>query len=736
MTRFITLRAWAALGLLPGAALAVQPAEPAYREGELLVKYRDVGAAVALKSGLGLHAKRSLAAGRVELVELPRLTTVQQAMELLRQDPRVEYAEPNFRRYKAEAVPNDPLFPQQWGLRNTGQANFVPGGPAGTPAADLNMLQAWDADGDGTADRTGSPSVVVAVIDDAVETAHEDLAANMVAGFDFRDDDNDPNPESGEDFHGTAVAGCLAAVGNNGIGVAGTAWNVKIMPLRFDFDAASHVQALEFARANGARIVNASFGGPGFSQTELDAIRGLGDDDVLYVTAAGNDDSNTDRGQLNYPANYDADNIVAVASISRQDQISSFSQYGSLTVDVAAPGLQIVTTAIGNGYETAEGFGVSGTSFAAPYVAGIAALIRSQLPGATYREIKARLIESGEAGDNAKERTVGGRVDADRALELSPRPSLVVRSVQIDPSGNGRLDAGETASVNVTVQNLWQLATGVTVEATAQDGISFSGGPVVLGTLASGASATASLTVTVPAGISGHQYARLDFQLSALGYSTTRSYLDEIGELTLGVVTQNSFEGPDSDLYDEFHAWHIDVPTLPAGTQALVFKSSADADIDLLVKRGQPPQYNITVGIDPEVDEGGYFCTSGTAALCQDPNTFVGGELDGNESVRINNPEPGTYHVVVVNFAQLDHELPYTLQVVAEQANDGGDGDDGGDGGDDGGSDGGGALHWHLLVLAGLGAGLRRRRDGASQPPTRVSTSSRRWPAWRCSQTY
>lgn len=689
-------------GLSSTAALAIQPGQD-YRQDELLVKYRAGESAVQVRGSLGMTAKRSLQKGRVELLSLPSITTADASAEMLRQDPRIEYAEPNFRRRKSAFTPNDPLFPQQWGLHNTGQANFVAGGPAGVPGADLNLINAWDGDNNGTPSRVGSTSVIVAVVDDGVETAHEDLAANIVAGYDFKDDDSDPNPENDDDNHGTPVAGCIGAVGNNGLGVAGVSWNAKIMPLRFDYDVATHVEALEYARDHGARIVNASFGGPGFSQTELNAIKDLAAYDILYVTSAGNDDSNIDRGQLNYPANYDADNIVSVASISRQGQITSFSQYGPLTVDVAAPGLQIVTTAIHNGYTTA---GVSGTSFSSPYVAGVAALIRSQYPSADYHEVKARLIESGQNGDNAKELTAGGRVDADAALDMAARPSLVVKSVALDAAGNHVLDPGETVTMHVVVQNLWQAAANVRISAAASNGIIVNNGPLALGSIAQSGTASADFSISVPAGISGHLYENFTFTLTADGgYSATRHYEDEVGRLALGSTADAGFAGSAADLYDEYQAWHVDLPS--AGARYLVVESNANDDIDLLVKRSTPPQYDITVGIDPDSDDDGFFCTSGVASKCQDPDTYVGGDTQtGIERVCIANPGSGTYHIVAVNFAQLSAPLSYQLSAytsnICGRSNDGSDDDNGG------GSFGAG----ESLLLA-LAAAWRRRMTRA-----------------------
>jgi len=659
----------------PALAVAPQQAPILYRPGEVIVKYRDGAqspAAQRVRAELGLVPLNALMRGRAEHLRLPAYLPVTGALATLSRDPAIEYAEPNYLRFARAVTPNDFYFGQQWGLKNTGQANFVAGGPAGVVGADMNLTEAWDANGDGTADRVGDGATIVAVIDDAVDRTHPDLIANTtgVPAYNFVNNTTNPDPSSSDQVHGTYVAGCVAGRGNDGFGVSGTAWDIKLMALKFAFDEATHLAAIEFARANGAKIINASFGGPIFSQAEEDAIAGLQDDDILYVAAGGNDDSNTDVAELNYPANLDADNIVAVAATNRQDNIASFSQYGPITMDVAAPGLQIVTTAPGNTHTTSPG--VSGTSFSSPYVAGIAALIRSHVAGVTWRDIKARLIESGSAvsGANPKQRTAGGRVDADRALDLAAGPSLVIDSVVLSGGdGNGRLDPGETLTLHLTLRNIWQAATSVTAALAATTGVTVNTGSVNLGSVGADTLATADFDLSVDAGVTGHRYVTFTATVGASGYSATRTFFLEIGHLENGVTATQTFTSGSIDLYDEFHAWNFDLTSLPSGHNQLVIQTTSSAlginspDIDLLVKRGAPPQYSITVGINPETDQG-FFCTSGTTTSCLDPDTQISGRVDGNESVVIDNPQLGTYHIVIVNFAQLDKTLTYTLRAT------------------------------------------------------------------------
>lgn len=708
-----------ALAVLPAAtAFAGMPRHPlpVHREGEVLVTWRDTVVAKQagpLKSSLGLSTRRQLRGGRVEQLILPSYMTTENAIALLRDEPAVERAGPNFLRYPRQTLPDDTHFGDQWGLHNTGQSNFSPTGPASVADADMDLPEAWDADNDGTFDRTGDGAVTIAIIDDSFKTDHPDLAANFVAGYNFENDNTDVSPV-GDEEHGTLVAGAAGAIGGNATGVAGTAWNVKLMPLKFDFDVAGHIAALEFAADKGADMVNASFGGPGFDQSEEDAIAALGD--ILYVAAAGNDDSNTDFAQLNYPANLDAPNILSVAATNRQDNIASFSQYGALTIDVAAPGLQIVTTTKAPGYSVpvncgaGGSCGVSGTSFSAPYAAGIAALLKSHLaPAPGFMEMKARLIEGAEAVNDVAQRTAGGRINAANSLDIAARPALVIEAVNwIDD--NDRLDPGESLSVDVTLRNLWQDAASVTGTLAADNGVTVtSGADVAFPDIAGNSTATARFDLAVEAGITEHRYVHFTLQLTAAGgYTATRGFIAEIGELGLATPVTQDFAAIDDDLYDDFHGWHIDFDgTLPDDHDQLVIETTSTAtgvsspDIDLLVKHGVPPRYSITVGINPETDDG-FFCTSGTTFNCMDPATALSAGPNGSERVVINNPTAGTYHMVIVNFAQLEGGMTYTLRAYTQRSTLARPG---------GGGGGGGAPLPALAVFA-LAALARRLRDG------------------------
>lgn len=686
------------------AALPSQPPPAPYVPGEVIVKYRGVGAVAAGDGAggsagekavavdprerlrqMGMRVRRSLLDGRADLMVLPSPMDVPGAVRALADDPDVAYAEPNYLRYPLQTAPDDEFFDQLWGLRNTGQANFVAGGPPGVPGGDLNMLPAWDPNDDGSFPRVGDASVIVAIIDEAFDTDHPDLAINFMPGRDLANDDSNPNPDSGSQEHGTLVAGSLGAIGNNNRGVAGTTWRSSLMPLKVGvagqdgLSSAAIMDAIEHARDNGAHIINASFGGPSSSQSEKNLICGF---DGLFVSSAGNDDANLDFGRLGYPALYDCPNVVAAAATNRQDNIASFSMYGPLTTHVAAPGLQIVTTALNDSYATGDsnGVGVSGTSFSAPYISGVAALLRAHVPTTDEHEIKARLIESGTAvaGANSDRRVSGGRVDAAAALDMAPRPSLTIEEVVIE-NGADRLNPGEIVDIRVTLANGWLDATGVTGTLSADGPVTVTSGPAFFGGagfIPRDGDAGATFQAQVSPSAQGHNYVsfRLDIQADG-GYAASRYFIREVAALEHdGVIRSEPFhDNPgtvalESSLYDEFHTWNVrvDPGELPDadGPNTLIVRTrtQSDTDIDLLGRAGTPPRYLITLNVNPNIPSArNFFCTDDSFD-CRDPNTRVSGRSDGHEAVTLvldGSAPPAHHYFTIVNFAQaaFDYEI-------------------------------------------------------------------------------
>jgi subtilisin family serine protease len=404
--------------------------------GEFIVKWKSGVAVSATDPFSQIRAFPELG---VSLVKAPATMDFATLSHQLQNDPRVEYIDPNYI-YRASVVPNDPQFNELWGMNNTGQTG-------GTNDADLDAPEAWDI-------QTGSDSTLIAIIDTGVDYNHPDLAANIwtnpgeipnngldddnngyvddVRGWDFANNDSDPMDDN---LHGTHVAGTIGAIGNNGVGVAGVNWHTKIMPLKFlggdgSGTLANAISAILYGAKKKARVMNNSWGGGGFSQALLDAINYANNAGSLFVAAAGND--GTDNDQMpNYPSNYDAPNVVAVAAIDHKGDLAVFgsggggicgcqnniigvpgSNFGATTVDLAAPGKDILSTTPNNGYTK-----LSGTSMATPHVSGVAGLLFSHFPTWTLAQVKERLLATVEVSPALQGKLVtGGRVNAHRAL--------------------------------------------------------------------------------------------------------------------------------------------------------------------------------------------------------------------------------------------------------------------------------------------------------------------------------
>ena len=335
------------------------------------------------------------ALGRLQVVELPPGTSAADALAAYRADPGVEYAEMDAVVSILDTTPDDPKFGGLYGLEN------------------IDAPRAWDVG-------QGDPSMVVAVLDTGIDWSHPDLVGNLwvnpgevpengvdddgngfvddIHGYDFVDEDGDPLDLHG---HGTHVAGTLGAVGNNDIGVVGVNWTVRIMALRFLGEDGSGtlsdaIRALDYAVQMGARVTNNSWGGGGESAAMAEAIAAAQAAGQLFVAAAGNGDRDNDS-HPHYPSSYGSDNVIAVAAVGKNDDLAAFSNVGAVSVDLAAPGVDVNSTM--PTYDTpfiydfsTDYAKLSGTSMASPHVAGAAALVWSLDPSLRYDEVRARLL--------------------------------------------------------------------------------------------------------------------------------------------------------------------------------------------------------------------------------------------------------------------------------------------------------------------------------------------------------
>lgn len=406
------------------------------------------------------------------LAPAERSKRLQQRIAALRATGLFEYVEPDYVR-RLFAEPTDSAFVDGtlWALKNTGQNG-------GTPGADIGAVPAWDI-------TTGSTNVIVAIVDTGIRYTHQDLVAQMwrdpaatnfvcgtnaVAGnSDPMDDsvDQDGNPEG----HGTHVAGTIGAAANNGFPHVGVAWNVRLMACKFlnerggassDAFVSDEIECLQFAQAHGARVINASFGGYYYSQSEFEALRSLRDHGVLFVAAAGNAPWLPERNndvQPVYPASHQLQNVIAVAATDRNDNLADFSHYGRNSVHLGAPGVDIYSCV--NSSDSAYD-SWAGTSMAAPHVAGAAALLLSRYPNATVAELRRRLLSGVVPLPSLTNSTVtGGRLNVSNSLLAVPTGSL---AVEMFPHDGQNLSAGRLVMVEALITDLLPV-TNATVTA-------------------------------------------------------------------------------------------------------------------------------------------------------------------------------------------------------------------------------------------------------------------------------
>ncbi len=449
-----------------------------YVPNELIVKFKEGSfQTMSVLSSMQAQPVKTFRASGAMLVRLPKVMDAKQVLQTMVMSSEIEYVELN-QVYHLNAIPNDPDFDQLYGLNNEGKTG-------GSDDADIDAPEAWEV-------TKGSRDILVGVIDTGVDYTHPDLVDNIwtnpgetgvdadgndkstngidddgngyvddFRGWDFFNNDNDPMDGHS---HGTHVSGTIGAVGNNGIGVAGVNWEVSIVGLKIFSDsgrttADAIVSAIEYGTTLGINLSNNSWGGGGFSQAIKAAISEANDAGIFFIAAAGNSRNNNDA-RAYYPANYELDNIITVAATDHNDRLANFSSYGSKTVEVAAPGVNIYSTIPGGRYGS-----MSGTSMATPHVTGLVALVMSKYPDVGMTAIRDRIVNTGDRVPALSNKVISGaRINALNSLEDDTTPPNAPLNLAIDSSGIRSVglswdiagddgNAGRAASYQVRVSN-------------------------------------------------------------------------------------------------------------------------------------------------------------------------------------------------------------------------------------------------------------------------------------------
>ncbi len=439
--------------------------KPEKEERKILIKFKENAPYKLIKnilSDLGIDVERYFKFIDVFVLKLPQDLPLEEGLEILREFDFVEYAEPDVI-FKTSSTknPDDPYYPKQWGLNNSSDT-------------DIDAPEGWSKE-------TGLEDIIIAVIDTGVDYNHEDLKNNIwkntqecsglkgvdddgngyvddCYGWNALDDNGNPMDDNG---HGTHVAGIAAAVGNNGKGITGVSWNSKILPLKFmDSNGQGRVsdaiECIEYIvnnvkKGRNIKVANTSWGGYQSSSALKDAIKKLQESDVLLVAAAGNDKNNNDSKPY-YPASYDLNNIIAVAATDKNDNLADFSNYGKNSVDIAAPGVDIISTYPGNRYRY-----MSGTSMATPHVSGLASLVWSQNGGYSYYDVKSLIENNGDKLSSLYGLVkTESRINVDKSLSAKEVPVKEEPDIRVKPDqyDYGKVKVGESDTYSFTISNV------------------------------------------------------------------------------------------------------------------------------------------------------------------------------------------------------------------------------------------------------------------------------------------
>lgn len=435
-----------------------------YVPGEVIVKMSGDSEVKAIAEQYDLKKQEELQAANgdeVGLLKIEDQQSVDEKIEQLNADSRIEFAQPNYIYHQTAIGTNDTYRDYQWPLDNYGQ---TVDGVVGANDADIDAPEAW------LVSEGSENQVIVAIIDDGVAYNHPDLAANMwdgssckdengntlggcIHGYNFVENNLDPLATAGS--HGTHIVGIIGAAKNNGRGIIGVAQNVKIMALKFDVNnmtTTEVIRGFNFAKYNGAKIINASWAGNSEDPALNYAIESF---EGIVVTAAGNENSSLESVPQ-YPCNSNPANIICVAATDQNDQLASFSNYGA-TADVAAPGVNILSTiknAPGDdGSSEAYGFW-DGTSMSTAFVSGEAALLAGFKPGLSVAELKNVIISSGDDLQSLAGKTLSGkRINLYKALNGTIDQNIVNPFINSGISFKSKeVKSGKTKKTKITLR--------------------------------------------------------------------------------------------------------------------------------------------------------------------------------------------------------------------------------------------------------------------------------------------
>ncbi len=434
-----------------------------YVEGEVILKYKDHKNINSLnflsldkKTKDSLELQNNFKNINIAVLKSKTKSTEELINEFKKSDD-IEYVEPNYIR-QYFWTPNDSYFNNQW-------AHYNNGTNGGATDADIDTTEMWNVE-DGNA-----TSTTIAIIDSGVHYSAQDIAQNMWDGtgcvddtntpisggcpnhgWDYIDDDNNPddttNSNSDYQGHGTFIASIISSTTNNTDGIAGISrYNtIKTMAIRFDLTVSEEIKAINFAKYNGAKVINASFGSESFSQSEKDAIDAFSG---IFVTSSGNGGSdeigdNNDATPI-YPCNYTSTNIICVGASDSDDHLTSFSNYGATSVDLVAPGEDIIGFGyLNNSWQYAIG---SGTSFATPYTASVSAILYAHNNTLTQTQVKDLILDNVDDLSLSSKIATGGRLNANNSLlDLSNNIGFTIAPTRFNrtPTSNATLPQNTT----------------------------------------------------------------------------------------------------------------------------------------------------------------------------------------------------------------------------------------------------------------------------------------------------